>query len=81
MSDEDGVGIEEREVIQYLQRLEEDNLFEMNLLTEEENNLEKMEKESKEKISQRQKEIREVDQNIAMLLQSKQKKLERIEYY
>ena len=83
-SDEDsegGLGIDERDVILYLQRLEEDNLFEMNLLTEEENNLEKMEKESREKINLRRKEIKEVDHNIEMLKQSKQRKQQKIEYY
>ena len=44
------------------------------MLTEEENNLEKMEKESRETIAKRRREIEEVDQNIAEAKQSKQRK-------
>ena len=79
--DDDGIGYEERDVIQYLQRLEEDNLFEMNLLTEEENNLEKIEKESKDTIELKRKEIHDVDKNISLLKQTLNKRQEKIDFY
>ena len=79
--DDDAIGYEERDVIQYLQRLEEDNLFEMNLLTEEENNLEKIEKESKDTIELKRKEIHDVDKNIFLLKQTLSKRQEKIDFY
>ena len=80
-SDEDGVGIEERDVNTYLERLEEDITFEMNLLTEEDSNLERIEKESRQTIQEKLDEIKDVDQNIEMLQQSLLNKQTRIEFY
>ena len=51
----------------YLERLEEDITFEMNLLTEEDSNLERIEKESRQTIQEKLDEIKDVDLNIEML--------------
>lgn len=61
--------------------MEEDNLFEMNLITQAEDNLEKMEKESKQTLNYKKKEISEVEKNIELLAASKTRKQQKIEYY
>ena len=53
----------------------------MNLLTEEENNLEKIEKESKDTIELKRKEIHDVDKNISLLKQTLSKRQEKIDFY
>lgn len=65
----------------YLQRLEEDNLFEMNLLTEAEGNLETLEKESQGAIIARQMEIDEVDKNIQILINTRKRNEDKHTYY
>lgn len=65
----------------YLERLEEDITFEMNLLTEEDSNLERIEKESRQTIQEKLDEIKDVDLNIEMLQQSLLKKQQKIEFY
>ena len=56
--------IDERNFWEYLQKLEEHNLFEMNLLQENTQTLEKMERESAETLAARRRKIDELDTNI-----------------
>ena len=56
--------IDERNFWEYLQKLEEHNLFEMNLLQENTQTLEKMERESAETLAARRRKIDELDMNI-----------------
>lgn len=56
--------IDERSFWEYLQKLEEHNLFEMNLLQENTQTLEKMERESAETLAARRRKIDELDTNI-----------------
>ena len=48
--DDDTIPLEEKKFWEYLQKLEENNLFEMNLLQDLQQSLEKTDKESREKI-------------------------------
>ena len=66
-SDDDDKIIEEKKFWDYLTKLEENNLFEMNLLQENQQTLEKMEKESREVIAARRLKIVELDNNIKLL--------------
>ena len=59
--DYETIPIEEKKFFEYLQKLEENNLFEMNLLQEMQQTLEKQEKESKDKIDTKREEINDLD--------------------
>jgi len=58
-------------LLEYLAHLEEDNLFRIHLVQEEEQALEKFKKGSEERILQKQQEIDEVQRNIELLKTSK----------
>ena len=62
--DGNSVPIDERNFWEYLQKLEEHNLFEMTLLQENTQTLEKMERESAETLAARRRKIDELDPNI-----------------
>ena len=73
--------IDERTLCEYLQKLEEHNLFEMNLLQENTQTLEKMERESAETLAARRRKIDELDYNIRGLEGSWQSRQDRLAYY
>jgi len=58
-------------MLEYLSHLEEDNLFRIHLVQEEEQTLEKFKKASEERIKEKQNEIDEVQRNIELLQNSK----------
>ena len=64
---DDEVPIEEKKFWEYIQKLEENNLFEMNLYQDRTQTLEKMEKECHAKIAVRAAKIEELDNNIGLL--------------
>ena len=61
------IPLEDKKLGEYLQKLEENNLFEMNLFQDRTQMLEKMDKETQAKIKERQQEIYEFDNNITQL--------------
>ena len=65
--DDDSIPLNEKEFWGYLEKLEENNLFEMNLLQENQQTLEKIERESQEKISAKRAKLIELDSNIKLL--------------
>ena len=78
---DDEVPIEEKKFWEYFQKLEENNLFEMNLFQDRTQTLEKMEKECQAKIAVRKRKIEELDNNIALLQQSLGARNDRYSYY
>lgn len=79
--DDDKVPIEDKKLWDYLQKLEENNLFEMNLLQENQQTLEKMEKESRDVIAARRAKINDIDKNILMLQDSHTSRQDSLTYY
>jgi len=65
--DDDEIPLTEKEVLGYLEKLEENNLFEMNLLQENQQTLEKIERESREIINNKREKVIELDYNIRLL--------------
>ncbi len=57
--------------MEYLAHLEEDNLFRIHLVQEEEQALEKFKKASEEKVKEKHQDIEEVKRNIQLLENSK----------
>ena len=70
--DDDQIRIGEKELIDYLQKLEENNLFKMNLIGETQQTFEKIMKESENRILEKRNVILEVDNNIKLLRDSRQ---------
>ena len=79
--DDENIPIEEKKFWEYLQKLEERNLFEMNLFQDRTQTLEKMEKESQATIAARRAKIIELDNNIKLLKDSMQGRQDRLTYY
>ena len=79
--DDDTVPIDDKKFWDYLQKLEENNLFEMNLLQENQQTLEKMEKESQEVVAAKRLKIVELENNIKLLQDSHQGRQDRLTYY
>ena len=65
----------------YLFKLEENNLFKMNLLQEQQQSLDKTQKECEESIAKKKAMVQDVDSNIALLKKQKQVNAERLNYY
>lgn len=66
---------------EYLQKLEENNLFEMNLLQENQQALEKMQAESKRKIAEKRRKIEELDSNIRQIKEGYKSRQQRLAYF
>ena len=65
--DDEEIPLTEKDVLGYLEKLEENNLFEMNLLQENQQTLEKIERESREIINNKREKVIELDYNIRLL--------------
>jgi len=71
---------DKQSLLQRLQHMEEDNLFRIYLVKEEEQSLELLKKQRHQKLTKKEKEIDDVLKNIAMLEQSKQVLLSKTQY-
>jgi hypothetical protein len=71
---------DKQSLLQRLQHMEEDNLFRIYLVKEEEQSLELLKKQRHQKLAKKEKEIDDVLKNIAMLEQSKQVLLSKTQY-
>jgi hypothetical protein len=82
-SDDDfeNIPIDEKRFWEYLTKLEENSLFEMNLLQEMQQNLETEEKKSRDNIVRKRAEITELDNNITALEDLKSGRNAHLTYY
>ena len=81
-SDSDNeIPLEEKKFWEYLQKLEENNLFEMNLFQDRTQTLEKMTQECQHSIAARKAKIVELEENIKLLEDSKNARNDRLAYY
>ena len=81
-SDSDNeIPLEEKKFWEYLTKLEENNLFEMNLFQDRTQTLEKMEKEAAERIAAKRSKVVELNNNIKLLADSMQGRQDRLTYY
>ena len=71
----------ESDLIDFLSKIEETNLFKMNLIQEQKQTLEKMERESKRIIEEKAALIVDVDKNLKLLQDIKAEKIVRLSYY
>ena len=71
----------ESDLIDFLSKIEETNLFKMNLIQEQKQTLEKMERESKRIIEEMAALIVDVDKNLKLLQDIKAEKIVRLSYY
>ena len=69
--DDDQIYFDKKEFIEHLSEIEEDNLFKINLLQNDEVQLETLKKNAETSEEKKKQEIREVEKNIAMLAASK----------
>jgi hypothetical protein len=79
--DEDEICIRENELIDFLSKLEETNLFKMNLIQEQKQTLEKIERESKMVVEEKAAMIVDVENNLKLLEEIKAEKVVRLSYY
>ena len=70
--DDDQIRIGEKELVDYLQKLEGQNLFKMNHIGDLQQTFEKIEKNSADTVHAKSMIITEVDNNIRLLKESKQ---------
>ena len=79
--DDDTIPLDEKKFWEYLQKLEENNLFEMNLLQDSQQTLEKMEKEAADTVAAKRSKVEELDTNIHLLEDMFGQKQDRLAYY
>ena len=75
------IEIGEKDLIDYLQKLEENNLFKMNLLQESQQTYEKIAKECQDTVEDKRAIILDVDNNVRLLQESRNQKMDRLAYY
>ena len=79
--DDEEIRIGEKDLLDYLQKLEENNLFKMNLIQEQQQSLEKIEKDSEAKIQAKELLLRDVQANLEHLEEARQIQFDRYIYY
>ena len=79
--DDEDIRINEKDLVDYLSKLEENNLFKMNLIQEQQQSLEKIEKETEARIDAKKQLISDVTSNLAHLEEAKTLQFERLTYY
>ena len=79
--DYDAIPINEKHLFEYLQKVEENNLFEMNLLQDNQQTLEKIEAESAQSIAAKRRKIAELDSNIRQLQDGYKSRQQRLTYF
>lgn len=79
--DETHIQIKESDMMDLLQKLEENNLFKMNLNQEQKQTLEKIELQSRQNIEEKKQIVADVDLNLKLLQEQKAEKLVRLHYF